>query len=89
MTKIARSVVAVGLWAGLFFGLTTPALSQGTLRTAPEAAPATGAGEAGNKAARPGDREDQSKPGTESSGDSPKSGPGGCPYIKRKLELIV
>ena len=89
MIKVARLMFAVGLGAALLFGVTMPALSQGTLRAVPEAAPATGAGEAGGKAAKQGDREDQSKSGTESNGDTTQSGPGGCPYIKRKLDLIV
>jgi hypothetical protein len=88
MIKVPRLVIVVGLGAGLFFGVTMPALSQGTLPATPEAAPATGAAE-GDKAAKQGDREDQSTSGTESNGDTPKSGPGGCPYIKRKLDLIV
>lgn len=88
MIKVARLMFAVGLGAALLFAVPGPAISQST-PAAPEAAPATGAGEAGDKAAKQGDREDQSKSGVESNGDTPKSGPGGCPYIKRKLDLIV
>lgn len=87
MIEVARLVFAVGLGAALLFALPEPAISQ--THAAPQAAPATGAGEAGDKAAKQGDREDQSKSGAESNGDTPQSAPGGCPYIKRKLELIV
>jgi hypothetical protein len=85
MIKIARLVMA----ASVAFALTTQAMSQDASRRAPGAAPATGAGETGGKADKQGEREDQGKSGTESNSDAPRAGPGGCPYIKRKLELIV
>lgn len=90
MIKIARLVVAGGLGAIVFFAGATPAVSHDALRAAPEAMPAAGAGKTGDdKPIKQGDREDQGRSEVESSGDAPKSGSDGCPYIKRKLELIV
>jgi hypothetical protein len=85
MIKIAR----LGMAASIAFAVATPAMSQDASRKAPGAEPATGAGETGGKADKQGDREDQGKSGMENNGDAPNAGPGGCPYIKRKLELIV
>lgn len=85
MIKIARLVVA----ASIAFAVVTPAMSQDALRAAPRTAPGTEAGEPGGKVGKQGDRENQGKSGTENNGDAPSAGPGGCPYIKRKLELIV
>jgi hypothetical protein len=35
------------------------------------------------------ERKDPGKSETEGNSDAPQANPGGCPYIKRKLELIV
>lgn len=85
MIQVARFAAATAI----VFAAAAPAMSQDALRRAPGTAPATEAGEPGDKAAKQGDREDRRKTDTESNGDAPRSGPGGCPYIKRKLELIV
>jgi hypothetical protein len=85
MIKITRLVAATGI----LLAVATPALAQDASRAAPGAAPETETGGAGDKAAKQDKGDDQAKPGTEGNGDSPASAPGGCPYIKRKLELIV
>lgn len=85
MIRITRLVAATAI----VLAVATPATAQDASRTAPGAAPATGTGAAGDEAAKQDQGDGQAKPGTEGSNDSPASGPGGCPYIKRKLELIV
>lgn len=85
MIQVARFAAATAIVCAA----AAPAMSQDALRRAPGTAPATEAGEPGDKAAKQGDREDRRKTDTESNGDAPRSDLGSCPYIKRKLELIV
>lgn len=84
MISIARLVAA----ASIVFAMATPAMSQGASRAAPDAGPARGADR--DKGAKQGERKDQDKSGADGdNNDAPRADPGGCPYIKRKLELIV
>jgi hypothetical protein len=83
MIHVVRFAVA----AAIVFAA-APAMSQEALRRGPGAAPATEAGAPADKAAES-DRKDLGKTDAEGESDVPRSGPTGCPYIKRKLELIV
>ena len=85
MIKIVRLAAAMSI----VLAVTAPALAQDASRAVPGTAPANGVDGAGGKAATQGEREGQAKSGTEGNDDAPASGQGGCPYIKRKLELIV
>jgi hypothetical protein len=82
MVIIARLVAAVSI----VLAMSGSAISQDAPRTGPEAVPARGAGD---KAAEPGKPKDAGKSEAESNNDAPQANPDGCPYIKRKLELIV
>lgn len=85
MITIARLVAA----ASIVLAVAGPGMAQDALRTAPGAVPERGAEGAGDKNAAPGERKDAGKSDAESGNDAPQANPGGCPYIKRKLELIV
>jgi hypothetical protein len=65
-------------------------MSQDAPRATPESAP-TGhsAGTPGDKAGQRGEHEEQGKVEADGGKDAPSAGSSGCPYIKRKLELIV
>jgi uncharacterized low-complexity protein len=85
MMALARLVAA----AGIVVAMAGPAMSQDAPRATPETDPAArSVGTPSDEAARQGDQ-DQGKVEAEGSGEASKAGPGGCPYIKRKLELIV
>ena len=81
ITRLAATAIVLAV--------ATPATAQDASRTAPGTAPATGTGAVEDKAAKEDKGDGRAKPGTEGNTDSPASGPGGCPYIKRKLDLIV
>jgi hypothetical protein len=85
MITIARLAVA----ASIVFAMAGPVMAQDASRATPGDAPARGAAGARDKDAVAGERKDQGKSETEGNSDAPQANPGGCPYIKRKLELIV
>ena len=85
MMAPARLVAA----ARIVVAMAGPGMPQDAPRATPETDPAArSVGTPSDEAARRGDQ-DQGKVEAEGSGDTSKAGPGGWPYIKRKLVLIV
>lgn len=86
MMALARLVAA----ASIVVAMAGPGMSQDAPRATPESNPAGhSAGTPGDKAGQRGEPGEQGKVEADGGGDAPKAGPGGCPYIKRRLELIV
>ena len=86
MMALARLVAA----ASIVVAMAGPGMSQDAPRATPEAAPAARSGDTtGDTSGKQGEAEGQGKVEAEGSGDTSRAGPGGCPYIKRGLELIV
>lgn len=83
------TIVRLAAAASIVLAMSGPVMSQDASRTEPGAAPARGTEGSGDKAAKPGESKDAGKSDAEGSNDAPQANPGGCPYIKRKLELIV
>jgi hypothetical protein len=84
MMALARLIAA----ASIVVAMAGPGMSQDAPRATPEVdAAARSAGTPNDDAAKRGNQ-DQGNAEAEGS-DASRAGPGGCPYIKRKLELIV
>ena len=85
MMALARLVAA----ASIVVAMAGPGMSQDAPRATPETDPAARSlGTPNDEAAKRGNQ-DQGNAEAEGGDDASRAGPGGCPYIKRKLELIV